>query len=99
MLCTAPRWLTRWLMTPCLTRVLRLGPGFAKDQFKEHLEQEAVRREVRCVQDGRHAIGCGCGCMRMSSRRCVWPATAKPDFEEQSSSRFMLATVPSQAAD
>jgi protein pelota len=24
------------------------GPGFAKDQFKEYLDAEAVRREIRC---------------------------------------------------
>ena len=25
------------------------GPGFAKDAFKEYLEAEAVRRDLRCV--------------------------------------------------
>ncbi|PNW78741.1 hypothetical protein CHLRE_09g388615v5 [Chlamydomonas reinhardtii] len=32
------------------------GPGFAKDQFKEHLEQEAVRREVRPLIENKEKI-------------------------------------------
>ena len=34
------------------------GPGFAKDQFKEFLETEAVRREVRTLIENRDKV-CG----------------------------------------
>mmetsp|Transcript_29216 Transcript_29216/g.64627 ORF Transcript_29216/g.64627 Transcript_29216/m.64627 type:complete len:382 (+) Transcript_29216:312-1457(+) len=32
------------------------GPGFAKEQFKEHLEAEAVRREIRALIEHRDCI-------------------------------------------
>ncbi|KAG2453121.1 hypothetical protein HYH02_002451 [Chlamydomonas schloesseri] len=32
------------------------GPGFAKDQFKEYLEQEAVRREVRPLIENKDKV-------------------------------------------
>ena len=40
------------------------GPGFAKDTFKEYLEAEAVRRDLRfdldCVCVCAHACACAC---------------------------------------
>lgn len=39
------------------------GPGFAKDSFREFLDAEAVRREIRCVgtpstKDNSNREGC-----------------------------------------
>jgi protein pelota len=35
-----------WEVVKCLVIA---GPGFAKDAFKEHLDTEAVRQNIRCV--------------------------------------------------
>lgn len=34
-----------WGVIKCLVIA---GPGFVKDQFKQYLETEAVRRDIRC---------------------------------------------------
>ena len=35
-----------WAVIKCLVIA---GPGFVKDQFKQYLEAEAVRRDIRCA--------------------------------------------------
>ena len=60
-----------WSLIKCLVIA---GPGFAKDQFKQFLEAEAVRRDIRCslrvpclpwIADlvYRRVKGIRCGCM------------------------------------
>ena len=37
-----------WSVVKCLVIA---GPGFAKDQFKQYMESEAVRRDIRLTTD------------------------------------------------
>ena len=34
-----------WNIVKCLVLA---GPGFVKDDFKKHMEEEAVRQDIRC---------------------------------------------------
>ncbi len=56
------------------------GPGFAKESFKEYLELEAVRREVRgwAAGDGLQALLCACWpCESVGLRGSRWPGLGK----------------------
>ena len=58
-----------WSIVKCLVIA---GPGFAKEQFREHLLAEAVRQELKCAALGWHAVsGDASGvpglCVNMSS--------------------------------
>ncbi len=59
-----------WDIVKCLVIA---GPGFAKDSFKEYMEAEAVRQNIRCVVGplarrarGRHVYDKVCGNRRMT---------------------------------